>query len=973
MSRVRQLLSREQPFPGLRPFDYGDQDFFFGRRSQVASLYGLLDRSRFVAVIGSSGSGKSSLTRAGLLPVLEKENTQSRSGKWAWCSMRPGDVPLAALTDALANLADSRDVNATTSEIRRHHIGYQLGKSSFGLADAVSEAGVGSDEKFVLVVDQFEELFRYSDRASETAQDRLRDATSRSEAKRFVELLMQGRRSTERDIRVLITMRSDFIGECADFPGLPEAVSATQFLVPGLELDQIEQIIVEPVKAAGADIDPALVQQLLTDAQGERDQLPVLQHCLLQLWRQAGTVASGSTDAESAPIHGESVAPIKSGHPTSRYLDTNCYAAVGKMSGALSVHAEKILRDFREQAVEAVFRTLSELKDGRAMRRALPYAQLRDECGVPDAELRKIVDRFRSDDCSFLVTSPSGVEEVVGDTVIDVGHEALLRRWARIRGLPGATGDIGDKMPIGWLAQEQKDGRKYQMLLSMLDGERTSNKVEDIDRHWKWWQERPRTPKWAERYGGNYESVEALLRGGLAHQRSARRRMVSLGGGAGVLLGLVVYQQYLRHVEANEQATRYEIQRALADQNSRLADQNFARSVSNAKMFLDKTLAALNAGDMRVAAAVGMEDAAQSAVTGIQAAEKQRAGQSTFEPSPGTLGLEVALHNTATDILIKREGSEQKAIERATTAKQLADKLAALEPNKDEWQNLQYESKFRFADVLAVREPKTALSEYQGARDIAQKLADKAPRDGERQYHLAFSTVKMGEMFKDDEKYAAALDQLRKGLAIAEKLATDHADSAEWQAYAPSTMSKIAYVLTKLPTPDLDAALRLYDAALARQNVLVEKFRGNGVVFSNRISTRSGRAEVLAQSRKWTEANAEFGRVIVSREGLVEADRGNVTSLEYLAADYRKFALSLVRQSEEPDIADASKPATDYEGLLTQAVAIKEKELRARQRLSDIDSKNPAWQKSLEQTGKMVEELKTRLAALRAPPEPQKQ
>jgi tetratricopeptide (TPR) repeat protein len=974
MTRVMQVLSKEQPFPGLRPFDYGDQDFFFGRRNQVAALYGLLDRSRFVAVIGSSGSGKSSLTRAGLLPILDEENKQSRSGQWTWCSMRPGDAPLASLTDALAKLADDRDDSGTRSDIRRHHIGYQLGKSSFGLSDAVAEAGVGADEKFVLVVDQFEELFRYSDGARETAQDRLRDATSRSEAKRFVELLMQGRRSTERDIRVLITMRSDFIGECSDFPGLPEAVSATQFLVPGLELDQIEQIIVEPVTRAGATFDATLVQQLLADIQGEPDQLPVLQHCLLQLWRRAGTVSSGLRDAETPSTKPESPAPIPENRRSARHIDSDCYVTVGKMSGALSVHAEKMLLDFREPAVEAVFRALSELKDGRAIRRALSYAQLRGETGLPDKELRDIVDRFRADDCSFLVTFPSGVENVVDETVIDVGHEALLRRWERIRGLPGATGDVNDEMPIGWLAQEQKDGRKYQMLLSMLDGNRSTDKVEGIDRHWNWWQERPRTPKWAERYGGNYAGVETLLLKGLTHQRSERRRVVLLAVGVGALFSVLLYQLYVRHEEAEKHAQRYELQLALAEQYRNQADMNFARSVANAKVFLDRTLSALIAGDLRVAAAVGMENAAHLAVTSIQSAEKQHAGQPTFKPSPSTLGLEIALHNTATDILIKHKGSDL-ARDRADKAKRLAEELVARDPDKDEWQGLLYASKFRYADVVAEEDTKTALAEYRSARDIAQKLADKAPGEGERQYHLAFSTVKIGEMFRDSGRFEEARDELRKGLQIAEKLAVDHTDNAEWQAYAPSTMSKIAHVLSKLPVADLEEALRLYDAALSRQNALVEKFqgRGNAVLVSNRVSTRRGRAEVLGLSRRWTEANAEFDRVIAGREELANADRDNVTSLEYLAADYRRFALSLARQIEEPDMASTSRPATDYEGLLIKAIAIEEKELRARERLVDIDSKNLNWQKSLSQTRTTVENFKERLAALRTPPERPKQ
>jgi tetratricopeptide (TPR) repeat protein len=716
---------------------------------------------------------------------------------------------------------------------------------------------------------------------------------------------------------------------------LPEAVSATQFLVPGLERDQIELIIEAPIKKAGAGIESALVQQLLTDVEGEPDQLPVLQHCLLQLWQQAGSVAAASPG---------------------RNIDFDCYDKVGKISGALSVHAEKILHDFREEAVEAVFRALSEIKDGRAIRRALPYAQLREECGIPDVELREVVDRFRADDCSFLVTSPSGVDVLKDDTVIDVGHEALLRRWERIRGAPGATGDSEDKRPIGWLRQERKDGRKYQILLSMLEGHRTSDEVEDIDHYWKWWNERRRTPQWAERYGGNYDGVDKLLRKGLAQQRKARLRIASLAAVAGLLVVFVLVQTYQHYRDAN----RYLIEQARAEQNQRLADDNFAQSIDITKKFLDETLFALNHGDMKVSAAVVMESVAQHTVERLQDAESSP-GKATVDPSPRTLALEVALDNTATDILIKKKGSEGDAFPIATNAKNIAEKLVRLNAANDEWQKLLYESTFRYADLLAEKDPKAALPEYRSARDITQKLADKNPGDGEQQYHLAFVNVKIGEMFRDTGNNKDALEQLRLALEIAERLAAGHPDNPEWQAYAPSTMTKIGITLTRLPQPDYQGALAQYDAALARQNTLVEKFGRDGVIFSNMASSRIGKAEVLAKTGQWAQAKAEFSTAIADREKLAAGDNANVTALEYLASDYKKFIVALNDQAA-PDMASASEPATDYQALFKTAVDAAEKEVHVRQTLLEIDPTNQLRIKSLAQARKTLEDLKGRIS-----------
>src|SRR5262245_42952222 len=91
---MRTGLSVDRPFPGLRPYAFEDSQFYFGREDQIYSLYRLLDRSRFIAVVGSSGSGKSSLVRAGLLPLLDAETKNAGGRSWRWLEMRPGDAPL---------------------------------------------------------------------------------------------------------------------------------------------------------------------------------------------------------------------------------------------------------------------------------------------------------------------------------------------------------------------------------------------------------------------------------------------------------------------------------------------------------------------------------------------------------------------------------------------------------------------------------------------------------------------------------------------------------------------------------------------------------------------------------------------------------------------------------------------------------------------------------------------------------------
>ena len=168
---------------------------------------------------------------------------------------------------------------------------------------------------------------------------------------------------------------------------------------------------------------------------GEIDQLPVLQHCLSRLWE---------------------CAPNENG---TRRLGIDEYEGIGGISRALSQHADAVMNELGgalEPVVESVFRALSETdSDGRATRRAIPFAQLLAETGVAEANLRRVLDRFRADDCSFIVPPASSVHRLADGTRLDVVHEALLRRWERISAPPAL---VDGQRESGWLAAEGEDG-----------------------------------------------------------------------------------------------------------------------------------------------------------------------------------------------------------------------------------------------------------------------------------------------------------------------------------------------------------------------------------------------------------------------------------------------------------------------------------------------------------------------------------
>ena len=278
-------LSNKRPFPGLRPFGFADRGFFFGRERQAFALYRLVENGRFIAVIGGSGSGKSSLVLAGLQGLLADETADSGGPSWAFLDMRPGGAPITRLAGALSKLSakDSPDETAR----RRDRIEWTLRQSSFSFESALAEAGGLGGRSLILVVDQFEELFRFGLAGLGYRRGGVEEARRRDEATQFVQILLDADRRRIPNVRVLITMRSDFIGDCAYFHGLSEAVSATQYLVPNLTRSQLEDAIRKPIEKAGGTIEPELVERLLNDCGDELDQLPVLQHCLMRLWDRA--------------------------------------------------------------------------------------------------------------------------------------------------------------------------------------------------------------------------------------------------------------------------------------------------------------------------------------------------------------------------------------------------------------------------------------------------------------------------------------------------------------------------------------------------------------------------------------------------------------------------------------------------------------------------------------------------------------
>ena len=765
--------------------------------------------------------------------------------------MRPGDAPLLRLTDLLVSL--SVDDDPMIASGRRDRIAAQLRRSSFGISEALADTSSVAGKSLVLVIDQFEELFRYAAGSSDKTGLTAEEVRARDEATQFVQLLLESSHGPSNKAHVLLTMRSDFIGDCARFHGLPEAVCEAQFLTPSLTRDQLEEVIRKPIEKAGATIDPQLVERLLNDCGTEMDQLPVLQHCLSRLWEEAGRALTANVKSSGASQIGVEISNIEQ---PSRRISLDHYRKIGQFADALSMHADEILKDLPgpklQLAVGQIFRALSEFdKGGRATRRALKFSQLVAETGVDDATVRQVLDRFRANDCSFLTPPPFEVKAISGDTRIDVGHEALLRRWDKVSGR-GAE--------LGWLRTEQQAGERYRGLLAMCEGDNAVLPAHLIDERWAWWNARPRTPAWADRYGGGYSRVKSLL---LKSRRRKHLRRLAIAALFVAVIGVAVDMFRLWQ---DASLRRQEALQATETSIGRLAG------------FLDD-------GTVR---AVGAEKFLEDA--------KVTLGQlaAIDNHSPDLSKIEISLLLAVSDVK-DALGDYKGAFDLATNAEALSLNFVKKYPNISEFKQRLYESKFRVGDQLA-RTPnqenvEKAEHEYRDAVDLAKQLATSEPDNMKRQQQLIFALNKVGDICQLRRDWPGSLEQYNEGLRIARLIAVTYPSAVATQK------NRIAQVFSARNQPgDKQAALDEYREAL---KLLTQQLDGNpsdASLISNIALTHRRIGDLLDE--KPDEAQREFEAAVEARKRLYRRDPGNADWRIGLATDDTRLGDVLIRKKD---------------------------------------------------------------------------
>jgi WD40 repeat protein/energy-coupling factor transporter ATP-binding protein EcfA2 len=399
------LVGTANPFPGLRPFRIEESHLFFGREGQSDEVLLKLSKSRFVGVIGPSGSGKSSFIYCGVLPILYGGFLTDASPNWEVIVTRPGAGPIDNLAESLLKtVKDYNFADVEDKKIKRTIVSTLLRSSSLGLVEAIQQSRRKDDINYLILVDQFEELFRFKDST---------DANSVNESLAFINLLMEAVNYEDSPIYVAITMRSDFIGDCAQFPELTRKINDSHYLIPQMTRDQKRRAVEGPVAVGNAKITPRLVQQLLNDLGDNPDQLPILQHALMRTW----SYWAKYKDYDDEPV------------------DLKHYEAIGTMSEALSQHANEAydeLDEDQQRICEIMFKAITEKRgENFGIRRPTRLNEIASIADVSEADVVAVIEKFREPGRSLL--TPAYGIELGSKSMIDISHESLMRIWVRLK------------------------------------------------------------------------------------------------------------------------------------------------------------------------------------------------------------------------------------------------------------------------------------------------------------------------------------------------------------------------------------------------------------------------------------------------------------------------------------------------------------------------------------------------------------
>ncbi len=510
------------PFPGLRQFTPDDSNFFFGRKAECEEVISKLLRNRFISVIGTAGSGKSSLVYAGVAAGLRHMKIID-SGDWNVISFRPGNNPFGNLAAALSRCAsdsshEKADINLSDS-----------GNIDFTLSDLVTKY-LYPAKNVLFIIDQLEDLFRFQ------------SSDNQGITEKFIEFLVASVANLSQDIYIAMTLRSEYLGECSNYWELARLVNNSNYLIPEPGIDNLKEVIEEPVKSAGAAISPELVEIILDDIRNIKNQLSVFQHVMMRtwsIWQSAGT---------------------------DRPIGISDYNSAGTVKNSLAIHAGEIyegLTEHEKEICSVIFRTITRKgPDNKGIRHPSDFETIRSIAECNEDQLTLVIRKFSNPSCSFIVFHENaGAPEY---STLDLKNECVIQSWELLK---------------DWIDSEALSMQTYLRLseASALyqQGKTGLYKSPELQAAVKWRNQNNPALSWAVQYNPAFERAMVYLRTSEnayneeeENKIKLRKKLIKRAGFTSKILGIAILlafgltaYSYMLKLNAEKRAIRSEIAR----------------------------------------------------------------------------------------------------------------------------------------------------------------------------------------------------------------------------------------------------------------------------------------------------------------------------------------------------------------------------------------------------------------------------
>jgi len=456
------------PYTGLRSFTEEESLYFKGRDEQVDQVTAQLEERKFLMLTGASGEGKSSLIYAGLIPNARAGFFKARYANWTVVDFRPERSPVKSMSRALA---DKFSVQASTMETEMSRgfsslVDLYLSSVFYVNENDDSWKSLTDEERklknrhasnLLILVDQFEEFF--------TNPENYYNENPSQDSQVVVNLILETARIALQQnlpIYIVCTMRSDYIGQCSSFRGLPEYIGYSQFFVPRLKRKELKQVIEEPAELSGNRITKRLTERLVYDLAEGVDQLPILQHALSQIWLMANRGADEMDlihyamvgGMPSVELPGEDLPTFNSWFNNLPEYQQKFHQETG-LNKVIENHASRLyesaceyyntenpespitVRDAKN-IIALTFSCLTRIDNSRAVRNRMTLREITAIINRPSLTydvVGKVLNIFREEGNSFIrpfKTEDKASHALSPDTVLDITHESLIRNWGML-------------------------------------------------------------------------------------------------------------------------------------------------------------------------------------------------------------------------------------------------------------------------------------------------------------------------------------------------------------------------------------------------------------------------------------------------------------------------------------------------------------------------------------------------------------